>query len=106
MATTRGGMSLALQAFAFSAASVPPERFLQKGVIHAFGREPFRVDILSDPSGIEFEACYAQRVEAELDGQRIPFISLAHLRLNKSAAGRTQDRADLENLPTETPGEK
>lgn len=48
-------VSKALQQFAFPPSSVPPSRFLAKGIIHVFGREPLRVDILTDPSGVQFE---------------------------------------------------
>jgi hypothetical protein len=64
-----------------------------------FGREPLRVDILTDPSGIDFDGCYSRRVESELDGVRVPFLALADLLANKRAAGRTRDLADLEDLP-------
>lgn len=64
-----------------------------------FGREPLRVDILTDPSGIDFETCYPRRVETELDGVRVPFLALPDLRANKAAARRLKDVADLEDLP-------
>lgn len=92
-------VSRALQRFGFSASSVPPSNFLQKGKIFVFGREPLRVDILTDPSGVDFGDCYPRRVEAELDGIIVPFISLADLRANMGAAHRTRDKADLEELP-------
>jgi hypothetical protein len=91
-----------LQAFGFAPAAVPSERFLHKGPILAFGRKPLRVDILTDPSGVEFEDCYLRRIETEIDGVMIPWISLPDLRTNKRASGRTKDLADLENLPDET----
>jgi hypothetical protein len=40
-----------------------------------------------------------QRVVDVLDGVKVNLISLNHLKLNKKAAGRHQDLADLENLP-------
>lgn len=46
-------LSKALKQFGFAAANVPPEQFAVKGQIYTFGREPFRVDILSDASGID-----------------------------------------------------
>jgi hypothetical protein len=100
-ADNAGRVSQALQHFGFPAASVPSSHFLQKGKIFIFGREPFRVDILTDPSGVDFEFCYGRRVEAELDGVRIPFISLEDLRTNKTASGRLRDLADVENLPAQ-----
>jgi predicted nucleotidyltransferase len=92
-------VSTALQRFGISASSVPPEDFQQRGRIIRFGRPPWRVDILTDPSGIDFETCYERRVVGDLDGLGIPFISLEDLKINKAAVGRTKDRADIENLP-------
>jgi hypothetical protein len=92
-------VSRALQKFGFPAASVPPANFLVTGRVHVFGREPFRVDLLTNPSGIDFAACYPRRVEVNLDGVQVPFIALADLRANKKASGRAKDLADLEGLP-------
>jgi hypothetical protein len=92
-------VSRALQNFGFAAASVPPGNFMIKGGMHTFGREPFRVDILSDPAGVDFEACYGRRVEGRIDGVPVPLISLGDLRKNKRASGRPKDIADLDGLP-------
>ena len=35
----------------------------------------------------------------EIDGVRVPVISLDDLKINKRAAGRNKDLADLDNLP-------
>jgi hypothetical protein len=92
-----------LQRFGFSPASVPATQFLERGRVFVFGRDPIRVDILNNPDGIDFEACYGRRVEAELDGVRLPFIALADLRQNKAASDRIQDQADLSSLPPAAP---
>jgi hypothetical protein len=80
--------SKALQGFGFAASAVRPKLFVMKGQIHTFGLEPFRVDSLSDPAGVDFEAYYARRVEGQIDRIPIPFISLNDLRENKLASGR------------------
>jgi predicted nucleotidyltransferase len=91
-------VSHGLQQFGFPPESVPAADFQRKGQILRFGRPPLRVDILTDPSGIDFEQCYARKVIAELDGVSVPFISLEDLKTNKRAAARTKDVADVENL--------
>jgi hypothetical protein len=48
---------------------------------------------------VEFEACYAEKVMIQIEEMLVPVISLARLRENKAASGRTRDLADLENLP-------
>lgn len=73
--------------------------FLEPGKVIRMGNPPLRIEILTNISGVDFEACYSRRIVAELDGLLIPIIALTDLRANKLASGRTKDRADLENLP-------
>jgi hypothetical protein len=87
----------------FTAAEVAPSLFMQEGKVFAFGREPVRIDLLTRPSGILFEECYARKLDVVWDGVRIPLISLQDLRRNKLSSGRLKDLADLENLPTNWP---
>jgi predicted nucleotidyltransferase len=92
-------LSDVLQKFAgFSATSVKPSLFQKQGMVFVFGREPARVDILTGPSGIDFESSYAQRRTVNWDGVKVPLINLKDLKTNKRAAGRAKDLADLENL--------
>ncbi|HLJ11001.1 MAG TPA: hypothetical protein VKU82_07425 [Planctomycetaceae bacterium] len=85
--------------FGFDAANVAPELFLRKGKIFRIGVPPFRIDILTEISGVKFEACYKKRLVADLDGIQVDVISLEHLKKNKRASGRHKDLDDLENLP-------
>ncbi len=92
-------VSKALQRFGFSAASVKPELFVEPGRVHMFGIKPVRVDLLTGPSGVDFDECYARRVRDTLDGVEVSIISLADLRRNKLASGRGKDLLDLKQLP-------
>jgi hypothetical protein len=83
----------------FSASTVPPSMFLQPRKAFIFGREPTRIDVLTGPSGVDFDECYSRRVDGILDGVKVSVISLDDLKANKRAAGRTKDIGDLENLP-------
>jgi hypothetical protein len=62
---------------------------------------PVRIEIATTVSGVDFAECYAERVEDTLDGIPVSIINLAHLKLNKKAAARHQDLADLEHLPAD-----
>ena len=62
------------------------------------GYPPNRIDLITTPPGVDFEPCYASRMEVEIDDVKVNFIDLEHLKQNKRAAGRLQDLADLENL--------
>jgi hypothetical protein len=60
---------------------------------------PIRIEILTSLSGVEFEPCYAEKEMIQIEDIVVPVISLARLRENKAACGRSKDLADLENLP-------
>jgi hypothetical protein len=92
-------VSASLQRFGFSAGAVKPETFTEPGKVHMFGHPPVRVDLLTAPSGVTFDDCYARRVNVTLDGVPVPLISLADLRANKLASGRDKDKLDVKRLP-------
>lgn len=87
----------------FPASQVKPSMFQVKGKVFIFGREPVRIDILTDPSELKFEDSYARRNVVDWDGLRVPLISFEDLKRNKAGSGRPKDLADLENLPKAPP---
>lgn len=89
----------ALKEFGFDLPDLSPELFLRPWQIIRLGVPPVRIEISTTISGVEFGACYAQRVEDTLDGVPANLISLDNLKRNKKASGRHQDLADLEHLP-------
>jgi predicted nucleotidyltransferase len=88
-----------LVAFGFSSKATESDRFLDPNKIIQIGFPPFRIDILTSVSGLEFCACYDARVVAELDGVTVNFLRLEDLKINKRASGRLKDLNDLEHLP-------
>jgi hypothetical protein len=88
-----------LREFGFDLPDLSPELFLRQWQIIRLGMPPVRIEIATTISGVDFGECYADRVEAVLDGVPAHLISLAHLKRNKQASGRHQDLADLEHLP-------
>jgi hypothetical protein len=89
----------ALVEFGFRAEDVPTALFAEAGKIVRMGLPPMRLEILTTISGVEFAACYARRVEVEVDGVAVNLICLDDLRTNKKASGRHKDLNDLEQLP-------
>ena len=87
-----------LKEFGFDVPELSPELFLTEDQVIRMGMPPVRLEILTSISGVTFEECYAERVEAELDGVRATLINLKHLRKNKAASGRYKDLNDLANL--------
>jgi len=88
-----------LNRFGFKMPELTPALFQKKGKIIRMGNPPLRIEIHTELSGVEFEECYEQRTEAMVEGIRVKFIDLPHLRQNKEASHRFRDLDDLENLP-------
>jgi hypothetical protein len=63
-----------------------------------FGPEEDHVDILASIGEMPFEQVWRNRIEAEVAGLRVPFISKADLIANKRQVGRLRDLADAEEL--------
>ncbi len=90
---------MALREFGFNLPEVQPELFLKKNAIIRMGIPPMRLEITTGISGVEFDECFSSRIVDLLDGMQVNIIDLHHLKINKKAAGRLKDLADLENLP-------
>jgi hypothetical protein len=91
----------ALAKFGAPVGDVPPDEMAEPGTFFTWGNPPFRVDILTRISGVEFDNAWSRRliytVNAET-GLTAPFISAEDLIANKQIAGkedgREQDIAD------------
>ena len=86
----------ALHEFGFEC---PTENLLRENEVVRMGVPPFRLEILTTISGVEFSACYDERRQVLLDEVEVSLISLPQLKINKKASGRSKDIMDLENLP-------
>jgi hypothetical protein len=89
----------ALHDFGFDSPLLAERLFLLPDQIVRFGVPPFRIELLTSIAGVDFDACRARAVLMEIDGLTVPVISLDDLKINKRAAGRHKDLADLEYLP-------
>lgn len=89
----------ALEDFGFGSDVLVPDLFVQLDKIFRMGLPPMRIEILTSISGVEFNDVYSDRIEDELDGVPVKLINLHYLKLNKKAAARAKDLADLEELP-------
>ncbi len=72
--------------------------FTRPDVVAQLGVPPYRIDVLTSVSGVDFASAWADRVEAEIAGVRVPVLGRRAFVLNKRATGRTKDAADLEAL--------
>jgi Nucleotidyltransferase of unknown function (DUF6036) len=88
----------ALRKFGAPLTGLSPGDFSAPGFFYTMGIAPQRVDVLFDIKGVEFETCWTHRVETDIDGLIVNFISAQDLIINKEAVGRYQDLADAEKL--------
>lgn len=87
-----------LKEFGFGSLNLGLEDFMTPDNIIQLGYEPYRIDLLVDLEGVEFEDCFERRIEGELEDVKINFLSLQDLILTKKTAARLQDLADAEQL--------
>jgi len=88
----------ALREFGAPLKDLTPTDFTQEGYFYQMGNPPFRLDIMMSLPGVTFEAAWANREEAQVEGLVIPFISKADLIKTKEANGRDQDVIDAKKL--------
>jgi hypothetical protein len=88
----------ALNQFGFKSVGLKKEDFLKPEEMVQLGYPPNRIDIVMSCDGVEFEECFKNKVQIEIDNIKINFIDLENLKKNKKSTGRKQDLADLDNL--------
>ena len=91
-------MVRALEQFGFASLGLKEEDFSAPDQVVQLGYPPARIDLLTTLEGVDFESCYAARVQTEMDGIPVDVIDLESLKRNKKAVGRIQDLADLADL--------
>jgi hypothetical protein len=86
----------ALKAFGAPTEGLSEDDFAKPGTGFMMGIPPRRIDILTQISGVTFEAAWESRFYADV-GRSIscPFIGLTDLIRNKRAAARPQDLIDV-----------
>ncbi len=89
----------ALREFGFGAPELNPSLFLDPDRVVRMGVPPLRIDILTTIAGVSFDDCFSRREVVTVGEIDVSVISLADLKANKQATGRSQDLADVEHLP-------
>jgi hypothetical protein len=90
----------ALEAFGapLQAHGVTSGHFAKVGNAYRFGLAPFRVELLTQISGVSFDEALQGSETFDLEGHQVPYIGRLALIQNKRAAGRHKDLADIEEL--------
>ncbi len=87
-----------LKEFGAPLAEINEDTFITKDIIFQIGVAPRRIDIITSIDGVEFEQAWQRKVEVDIDGLSVPFISKSDLIKNKDSTGRDKDRLDARNL--------
>jgi hypothetical protein len=98
-AATDNALREALDEFGFG--SVLPDSslpLLKEDQVLMLGRQPTRIDILTNLSGVSFEDAWSTREIIKIDGLEVPILSKELLIKNKIASGRPKDLIDANNL--------
>jgi len=88
----------ALEQFGMGSLGLTSTDFSEPDQVVQLGFPPYRIDIMTTASGVEFADAYEHRTKTTVNGVEIDFINLTDLKKNKKATGRLQDMADLEKL--------
>jgi hypothetical protein len=88
----------ALHEFGFGSLGLTEHDFLNPVNVLQLGYPPVRIDLTMSISGVEFDACFSNKVDTEIDGIPVSFIGLEDLKINKRASARLIDLDDVENL--------
>jgi len=68
------------------------------GVVYQIGVPPYRIDVITKLSGIDFAAGWLDHAETAIRNVLVPIIGRSALVDNKRACGRPKDLMDLELL--------
>ena len=85
----------ALQKFFDTDIGLKIEQFTEPEMLTIIGKEPFRVDIITSISGVQFDSAYSNKSDFKLGDELVPFIGINELLISKEKAGRPQDLADV-----------
>jgi hypothetical protein len=88
----------ALRAFGAPLAGIDESLFASTGSGFRMGTPPFRIELLTEVSGLAFGPAWERREIQSLDSVSCFVVSREDLLTNKRAAGRLQDLADVDAL--------
>lgn len=77
---------------------ITEECFLDGDRMSQFGDPPYRIDILVDVPGLNFDEVHPNCIRGKIGGKETRIINLQDLIKSKQAAGRLKDLGDLEAL--------
>ncbi|CAN5779391.1 nucleotidyl transferase AbiEii/AbiGii toxin family protein [soil metagenome] len=88
----------ALDEFGFGSLGLSVDDFVEPEIVVQLGYPPHRIDIITSIDGVDFDDAWERRMMVNVGGVEVPIIGREELILNKIAAGRPQDLADVARL--------
>ena len=88
----------ALARFGAPLGQIQIDEFSTEGIILQIGVIPRRIDIITKIDGVTYEEADEDKIIVEIEGLKIPVISLEKLIRNKMATGREKDELDIKTL--------
>jgi hypothetical protein len=88
----------ALREFGFHDLQTSVSEFCKPRAMLVLGTEPNAIELINFADGVEFDACFENRVIVPLGDVAVSVIGLDDFRRNKQAVGRLQDLADIDHL--------
>jgi hypothetical protein len=88
----------ALARFGASLDQIKIDDFSTEGIIFQIGVIPRRIDIITKIDGVTYEEADEDKIIIEVEGLKIPVISLDKLIKNKMSTGREKDELDIKTL--------
>ena len=87
-----------LNEFGFDPPELQEEIFLKEQKVIRMGVPPMRLEIFTSIDGVDFDACFSNRLIEDFGDFKVNFISKSDLLINKRASGRPQDLVDFDKL--------
>lgn len=87
-----------VNAFGFSSFGLKTEDFTKEGNIVQLGYPPLRIDLLTQIDGVNFNDCFQNKIQVDIEGVLVNVIGYHDLLKNKRESGRLRDLDDLDQL--------
>ena len=87
-----------LSRIGFGSLNLTTDDFTTLDRVVQLGFPPYRIDIITSISGVEFDSAWENRLIVDVDGVQVPFIGRDDLLANKIATGRPKDLLDVKYL--------
>jgi len=88
----------ALAAFGAPMTDLALEDLSRPGITFQLGVPPYRIDILTELTGVTFDEAWANRTSVQIGGVIYPVIGKREFVRNKRATGRPQDLIDADHV--------